>query len=62
VPTFRLFDNLRREVDADPALCAHRDAVAARDHGDSWCVREGLLLHKGRVFVLSSSPILDDVL
>jgi hypothetical protein len=62
VPTFRLFDDLRREVDADPALRARRDAVAAGDHGDSWCVCKGLLLHKGHVFVPNSSPILDDVL
>jgi hypothetical protein len=62
VPTFRLFDDLRREVDTDPALHARRDAVATGDHGDSWCVHEGLLLHKGRVFVPSSSLILDDVL
>ena len=62
VPTFRLFDDLRREVDTDPALRARRDAVAAGDHGDSWCVREGQLLHKGHVFVPSSSPLLDDIL
>ena len=46
-PTFRLFDELRREVEADAALCARRDAVASQAHGEAWTVREGLMSTMG---------------
>lgn len=61
-PSFRFFDDLRRELAADPALRARLDDVAAGAHGESWAVRDGLLLHRGRVFVPSSSALLEDVL
>ena len=60
--TFRLFDDLRHELDNDATLRARRDAVAAGAHGVSWTVREGLILHDGRVFLPAASPLLDDVL
>ena len=62
VPTFRLFDELRWEVEADATLRACRDAVASGAHGDAWTVRDRLMPHKGRVFVPRSSALLDDVL
>jgi len=61
-PTFWLFDDLRLELDTDATLRAHRDAVEAGAHGDSWTIHEGLILHDGRVFVPMSSMLLDDVL
>ena len=61
-PTFRLFDDLRQELDTNATLRARRDAVATGAHGASWTVHEGLILHDGRVFVPASSPLLDDVL
>ena len=59
-PSFRLFDDLRRELVGDPALRAHLDAVAASAHGPDWTVRDGLILH--RVFVPSGSALLENVL
>ena len=38
VPTFCVFDKLRREVEADATLRAHRDTVASGVHGDAWTV------------------------
>jgi len=35
VPTFRLFVELRREVEADVVLYARRDAVAVGVHGEA---------------------------
>jgi len=62
VPSFWLFDDIRRELEADPELRARRDAVAAGAHGAAWTVRDGLLLHDGRVFVPDGSAILEEVL
>jgi hypothetical protein len=62
MPTFQLFADLCRELDASTELRAYRDAVAAGDYDDSWRVHDGLVLHKGRVFVPSASAILPDVL
>ena len=61
-PTFRLFDDLRQELDTDATLRARCDAVAAGAHGASWTVQEGLIFHDGRVFLPATSPLLDDVL
>ena len=61
-PSFQLFDDLRRELGADPVLRARLDAVAAGLHGDTWSVQDGLLLHRGRVFIPSTSALLEDVL
>ena len=62
VPTFQLFSDIRHELAASDDLRTFRDAVAAGDHGGDWVVQDGLLLHKGRVFVPPSSAVLDDVL
>lgn len=62
VPTFQLFETLRQELEDDAELRARRDVVATGVSTDDWLVRDGLLLHKGRVFVPASSAVLDDVL
>jgi len=61
-PSFHLFDDLRQEITNSPELRVLRDAAAAGDRGEAWCVRDGLLLHKGRVFVPASSALLPEVL
>ncbi|XP_066396122.1 uncharacterized protein [Miscanthus floridulus] len=62
VPSFKLFNELRQELASSDDLRAHRDAVATGDHGDSWHVHGGLILHDGRVFVLGTSALLPDIL
>ena len=62
VPAFQLFADLRAELQANSDLRARRDAVAAGAHGPSWSVRDGLILHNGRVFIPANAQALDDVL
>ena len=62
VPAFQLFADLRAELQANSDLRARRDAVAAGEHGPSWSVRDGLILHNGRVFIPANAQALDDVL
>ena len=62
VPTFQLFDQLRREVTASDELRALRDEVASGARGTDWALQDGLLLYKGRVYVPASSSVFDDVL
>jgi hypothetical protein len=62
VPTFHLFEDLRREVSSSDELRSRRDDVTAGAHGAEWRVQDGLILFKGRVFMPSLSAVLDDVL
>jgi hypothetical protein len=48
LPSFDIFDELRRELDASEDLRSRRDAAAAGAHGPQWTVRDGLLLRDGR--------------
>jgi hypothetical protein len=62
LPSFDIFDELWRELDASEDLRSRRDAAAAGVHGPQWSVRDGLLLHDGHVFVPALSSLLPDVL
>jgi hypothetical protein len=62
VPTFQLFADLRAELQASSDLRTRRDAVAAGEHDPTWSVRDGLILHNGRVFIPANAQVLDDVL
>lgn len=62
LPSFKLFDELRQETTSSANLQARRDAIAAGDHGVTWRVHDGLILHDGRVFIPSTSALLLDVL
>ena len=62
VPAFSLYDELRQELTSNDELRVRRDAVAAGDHGDTWSIRDGLIIYKGHVFVPSASVVLPDVL
>jgi hypothetical protein len=53
VPSFQLYEELRRELQEDPALRAYRDGVVAA-RGDPWRVVDGLVLHGNRVVVPES--------
>jgi hypothetical protein len=61
VPSFQLYDELRRELQENPQLRAYRDGVVA-DRGDPWRVVDGLVLHGNRVMVPESSSVLPAVL
>lgn len=58
MPTFSVFEELRRELDSSVDLRGRRDAAAAEELGPTWTVNDGLLLHAGRIFVPASSPLL----
>jgi hypothetical protein len=62
LPTFSIFNELRRELDAFDDLRWRRDAATAGDLSSKWTISDGLLLHDGRVFLPASSPLLQDVL
>lgn len=60
-PSFRLYDDVRRELQEDSALRAFRDDVVI-ERGAPWRVVDGLVLRGTRVFILVSSASLSDVL
>ncbi|WVZ96604.1 hypothetical protein U9M48_042220 [Paspalum notatum var. saurae] len=61
-PSFRLFDDLRKELAAD-AGSAHISAqIASGVLGPPWQVHDGLVLHGARVFVSATSGLLPQVL
>lgn len=60
-PSFRLYDDLRRELQEDPALRAFRDGMVA-ESGAPWHVVDGLVLRGTRVFIPVSSTSLPYVL
>jgi hypothetical protein len=62
MPTFQLFADLRAELQASSDLRTRRDAVTAGEHGPSWSVRDGIILHNGLVFIPANAQVLDDVL
>jgi hypothetical protein len=55
IPSFSLFDDLRREMDADEALCALRIEIVAGGRDATWSVVDG------RVYVPATSPSLWDM-
>lgn len=60
-PSFQLYDELRHELQEDPALRAFHDGVAA-ERGAPWRVVDGLVLHGSCVAVPESSAVLPAVL
>jgi hypothetical protein len=60
-PSFKLFDDLRQELQDNADLRAFRDSVVA-DRGDPWHISNGLIMHGSRVFVPSTSAALPVVL
>jgi hypothetical protein len=60
-PSFRLYDELRNELQDVAELSHLRDSVVAA-RGDSWRIAEGLILHGSRVFVPAASKVLPQVL
>jgi hypothetical protein len=61
-PSFQLFNALRLELDASPELRALCDKAATSAKGNEWCVQDGLIIVKGRVYLSTTSPCLQEAL
>jgi hypothetical protein len=61
-PRFDFFDRLRHAQQTTPALVALRDKVTSGTRGAPWAVRDGLLKYGGRVYLDSSSPLIQELL
>lgn len=62
VPRFDFLDRLRHAQDTDPALVALREEVTAGTRAAPWAVQDGLLTYDGRIYISSSSPLLQELL
>jgi len=58
-PRFSVFDDIRHAVATDPSLESIRQK--AMEGVDDWSSVNGLLLHKGRVFVPDTSPLASNI-
>jgi hypothetical protein len=58
-PSFRLFDDLRAEHMEDTALWS---AMQAGDRGTAWRIIDGIIMVRGRSFVMATSPLLQAIL
>ena len=56
-PEFELFDELKQEVASLPSFIAKRKEIADGLAGAAWTERDGLVLHKGRIFVPDDSAL-----
>jgi hypothetical protein len=61
-PSFKLFGDLRQEMEADPTLRALKAAVAADARDTKWRLVDGLVLIDGRVFINPTSASLPFIL
>lgn len=57
-PSFQLFDALRLELESLQELRALREEAATGTKGEGWRVQDGLILIKGRIYLLATSPYL----
>ena len=57
-----MFDQLRQEINGNSNLSALRDAIRGGVKPVQWSVVDGLILFKGRIFVLPSSDLLLSIL
>jgi hypothetical protein len=55
-PSFDLFDELCTELATDTELRALRDEVLTSNRGEQWKVVDGLIVMRGKIYVLASSP------
>lgn len=61
-PSFKLYDDIRREMLTDNDMQRLHDQIAAGELGTPWRVEDGLIVHGHRVFVSASSPLLPTLL
>jgi hypothetical protein len=61
-PAFAIFDALRVEATSSTELQQLRDEVTSGARGEQWHVVDGLIMHKGRVYMPLQSPSLPEIL
>jgi hypothetical protein len=54
-PQFKLFDDLRHEINSDVALPQLRDAIRGGAKPTPWPVVDGLILFNGRMYIAPTS-------
>jgi hypothetical protein len=54
-PEFALFEEFRRESERLPELQAKRREIEDGTAGEAWTIADGLVLHRGRIYVPDSS-------
>ena len=59
--SFKLFEDLYRELQDDTDLCALRDSMVA-DRGEPWHITDGLIMRGSRVYVPPTSAALPTVI
>jgi hypothetical protein len=59
---FTIFDNLRAEVTTSLEATQLLEEVTMGTRGDQWCIIDGLVTHRGRVYVPPTSLSLPKVL
>lgn len=62
VPSFQVLTDLRQEVAMDTDLSALRDKIRDGTQGLAWAVCDGLITHKGCIFVPALTPSLPKLL
>jgi hypothetical protein len=58
-PEFALFNDFRREADSLPEIIAKRAEITAGTAGAAWSIVDGFVMHRGRIFVPSTSVAAD---
>jgi hypothetical protein len=61
-PQFKMFDDLRTDIEEVAVIRKLRDEIIAGGRGDKWQVIDGLVTVAGKVYVLTTSPHLPAIL
>jgi hypothetical protein len=61
-PRFNFIERLRQAQSTDPALVATRDAILAGSRAAPWALCDGMVTFNCRLYVLPSSPLLQEIL
>lgn len=61
-PQFSIFNDTHQEINGDDALSQLRNAIRGATKPAPWTVVDGLVIFKGRVYVLASSGLRQAIL
>jgi hypothetical protein len=61
-PTFQLYDDIRNAINVDTELSALRNNIIAGFKEPTWSVTDGLILKSGKVYIPSTSDLLQQIL
>lgn len=62
LPSFSLFDDLRRELERDPAAVALREEIQKGNRASPWAIVDDLITYAGRIYIPPASTVLPAVL